>query len=345
MAGHRQHFIPRLIQRGFNSRPGGDGEAWAWTFRADGKVYETTVTNIGVESDFYTRPGDTAVDDKITDAEREFGKLTNMLRQGTADLRDPAIPRMLVHFEIRTRSLRKSLVDVSERLVNQLLDAFCDETHLTRMITRHLQSHPEILVESFAKQSGGRETPPQLLAIVQEKMPDLIPVAAAFLLPQIKQQTTLLRPMLAKQLMDFAKTGHMRALAESIHPEPRVARFSTLTYEVVPAPEGTLVLGDSCIILFTDRSPLGRPISDKDDPVQAVVLPLTPRLMLVGRATPRQIGEREAREAAIACSLEYFIAAENTQENRLAIGNIGRAAAPLGEADLEQIMASVLNPG
>src|SRR5689334_4421150 len=126
MAGKRQHYLPQFLQRGFTSTPGGRK---TWLYRKDVAPREVGLRDIGVEENFYNVGSDSSVDVAITDIERdEFVALIEQARTGMAgdvELTNLA-PRLITHLEVRSRHLRMTFGESSNRLLKQLLECLQD---------------------------------------------------------------------------------------------------------------------------------------------------------------------------------------------------------------------------
>ena len=67
MAGKRQHFIPRFLQRGFSTEK--EGKFFSCLCKKEFIKENIVIENIGLENNFYTLDGDLSIDDKITEKE------------------------------------------------------------------------------------------------------------------------------------------------------------------------------------------------------------------------------------------------------------------------------------
>lgn len=81
---------------------------------------------------------------------------------------------------------------------------------------------------------------------------------------------------------------------------------------------------------------------DKEDTLNAVCLPLDTGRALIGTRDGVATLPTGLREAVARCSLEYFIAAENSDANQLLADHIGMAADLLPRSELEGIVAELM---
>lgn len=342
MAGKRQHFIPQFLQQGFASHTIG-GATFTWVYRKGSPPFNSNIINVGVEGLFYTEGDDTQADELITDAEGRFSKLVQTLRTGTRpDVQDPQIARLIAHLEVRTRHLRQSFLRTADFLVSRLLDFMADEQAFSIYLERQFLRDPSMLRESMSKELTKRALPPALLQPFTQLSIALIPAFMARLRAMLPKLADALRSTLPTALKTGAKAGHLRALKETIAPEPRVQRYVNLDYSVVESTSGPLILGDSAVLFRVEGSRPYKTFLDKNDVLSAVVLPLSSQRMLVGSSQRAGTPPSDLRQATARCSLEYFIAAERCEANNLLKDTIGEDAAPLTRAQLEEIVTELM---
>ena len=83
MAGKRQHYLPRLLQRGFLAETSDEAER-TWLHRRDTTARLVGISDIGVSPWFYSRKstdGSPTLDDAITEYERDLGRQVRKLRE------------------------------------------------------------------------------------------------------------------------------------------------------------------------------------------------------------------------------------------------------------------------
>lgn len=338
MSGKRQHFIPRFLAEGFASHAN-RGEVFTWLYRKDAQPINPNITNVGVEGSFYTDGNDTEADDLITAAEGPFSNLVKELRTNSSmRVADPQIPELLAHLEVRTRHLRQSFLQASDYLVSRLLDFMSDEDYYADYLERTFRSDPSMLREAL-EENGLPET---MLEMILEDDSPLLPALIEQLKPTLPQLAAYLRSVLPKTLRAAAKSGHIKALKKGVSPEVKIQRYKDLTYEVVDVQEGGLILGDSALLFHVEGSKPYKAFVDKDDGLNAVILPLTSTRLLVGAREGFCVSGHNWPKAIARCSLEYFIANEKSDTNRLLQGRIAEDAAPLTRVELEEIFADIV---
>ena len=136
-------------------------------------------------------------------------------------------------------------------------------------------------------------------------------------------------------------TRSRESLGEDISPEVKVAKYEMLTYEVRESTQ-PLVLGDSGVFFDIAADRKHTTFTFPDDTLLAADLPLTPNLVLVGRNAAVQPGVRNLPQTAAMCSLEYFVASQNTAPITELQSLIGQKAVVIQPATLEQLLSEVI---
>lgn len=336
MAGKRQHYIPRFLQEGFASHTEGSA-VYTWVYRKGITPFNANIANVGVEGEFYTEGADTEVDDLITDAEGTWASLIRAMRSGKqADLADPQIPVLIAHLEVRTRHVRQNFDRAGNYLVSQFLNFMSDEAKFEAWLERQYRRNPSLLRAPIAKalKEAGRPASylPLLLRQAERSFRE-------YLRPILPALITQLRARLPQALRESAKSGHLRALRKAVSPEAGVRRYKKLVFSSVESPGASLILGDAPVLFRVQGSRSYKAFLDKGAPFDAVILPIAPERAIIGARESVTMLPRDLREAGARCSLEYFIAAENSGENVNLQKQIGEDAAIVSTTELEEIVA------
>ncbi|MFB0552700.1 MAG: DUF4238 domain-containing protein [Phycisphaerae bacterium] len=343
MSGKRQHFVPRFLQEGFASHAN-RGELFTWLYRKKTRPINTNIVNVGIEGFFYTNGNDTKADDLITTAEEIYSNLVKELRTSSPmRVSDPRIPELIAHLEVRTRHLRQNFSRTGNYILSRFLDFMCDEDFFAGYLERALRNDPSILRKAIADELEKRDLPKAILETMMEVSSPLLPALIEQMMPTLRQGAEYLRCVLPTKLSGAAKSGHISALKKDKSPKVRLLRYKDLTYEVVDVQESSLILGDSAVLFHVEGPKPFKTFIDKDDGLNAVILPLTSRRLLVGAREGFSVSGHIWPEAIARCSLEYFIANENSYANLLLQGLIGEDADLLTRAELEDIISEIMN--
>ena len=329
MPGRRQHFIPQFLQSGF-SVPGKKDQSQVWVFHRSHGRYKTNITNVGVQGKFYTDDESHDADAAITRVEADYAELVADLRSGSrSSLRDPLIPQMLTHFEIRTRQFRENLSHLGERGILGLLDCLQGEAGTERLVT-YMRANPSLLDVEVRK----RNLPPEFAHVLEARLPGEIRRTQ----DERDKEISMLRPLVASEIRRVAKTAHIKALRESTSPPKRSERLSSLTYDVVFVEDERLILGDAAVLFRMDGPKQYRNVVQGSDRLLNVYLPLAPSTILIGTDEDDVVLPGNLNGEVARCSLEYFIASEDSEENRRLRREIGQSADFISRERITQLI-------
>jgi len=311
MAGKRQHYIPRFLQRGFLGE-GEEGAERTWLHRRSTNARLVGIRDVGVGEHFYSklsRDGALTLDDLLTTLEHEFDQEHKRLRQipeGPVD--DPWGPaRLIVHLTLRTAHIRS----VFERASSQVAD------HMGI-----LAGDPEAMREQLQiDEDGPTDFSRQVTAELRRITPAVADVPEPLLQRMLAYQTretfedffkatspaiTEAMGILNGSLAAVVQDAHNNALAtvdQSLW-EEELAGFSWQVQTV----EGA-ILAD-CVALAFDGSGSVAPLPLMErGTIEVVVLPLAHDRLLVGcKGTKPTISINETNRASALCSNSFFIA-------------------------------------
>jgi len=341
MSGKRQHFIPQFLQRGFASHIVGD-EVFTWVYRKGAHPFNTNIKNIGVERAFYTLENDTVADDLITGVEGPLSELVErLLISPGGPMRDPLVPSLIAHLEIRTRHFRQCYMQSAEYLMSQFIDFIADADSFAESFERTLRDDPSSIREMFSEELAAKGLPPSTTQIVMGLLPIYMPILKAKLRCEMPQLAAFLRQTLPRMVSEAAKSGQIKALKGGVSPAVRVHHYESLSYRLLDIPDKSLVLGDSAVVFRVDAPKPYKTFWEKNDRLQAVFLPLAPERLLVGTHSEFISGIRDLSQAIAGCSLEYFITHDNCEANDLLKDLIGRDAYLLSRSQMKEILSEV----
>ena len=339
MGGKRQHFIPRFLQEGFASRRTKD-ETFTWVFRRGSSPFETNIVNVGVESQFYTEEDDREVDDLITTAEDSFSILVRALRNGeTSSFSNPELPKLITHFETRTRHIRQNFLELGNFGVSSVLDKIKDEDFFTNWAIKKIRNNPEMIRSSLARELKDQQLSQESLDLLTKlSTQHLVPYLIHLNKSKFSKLADRLKPLLKEKLAQAAKSGHIKGLRQASAPEAKIQIFENLTYKVHVQSGDPLILGDSILFFHVDGPRPYKTFLEKEDKLKCVYIPLDSRHMLVG-VNKGVIPElNDIQEVAACCSLEYFIGTENSTQNQKLHEKIGIDAYLLTHEEMETMV-------
>ena len=334
MAGKNHHYVPRFVQNGFVSRGSGNKRK-TWVFRTDKAAFEPNLMGSNAENYFYGDAEDTFLDDLITAQESDyFVSLWQALcRQPAGPVLLDGIPELIAHFEARTKHMRELLAaPVGESL--KALDTLVQNTEpLAARLHQWLIDAPELFapkgVISPRAWVMGR-TRRQRDEVIRTVIPNF--------------QATIASLTRTLDLSALLKNAHNSALKKTLPTMALANHYRGLPFRVVDYNTDTgrpLVLGDSVQVFSIIGQPGYKPLLDKGNAINQVVIPLTAsRALIGGSSTP--ISVAELREAAGKCSRVQFISSQNSPENRELAACIGEWANMVSQAELDQLQDDML---
>lgn len=362
MAGKRHHFIPQFLQRGFashvNARANKADECNAWVYRKSGTAFNTNIKNIGLEGQFYSHDGDTVVDDTITDAEGPLATFVTEIRgkDDGAVVDSESAANLLMHISMRTRHLRKSLSDLGGSVMGRMFFALSDEKLLERKFLEYVRANPESVVDTVKEQldevlaRGGvpERDRVQMLELLLPSMLEAVGRA------DIRGAVGTMARTIANANEGFqsdptkievtAKNGHLRALRHSLAPPKKLKLLADLSYRIHKFAESGIILGDSGAIFALGSARGVVPFFDGMDPLGAALLPLDSETCLIGvsDAAEEFFSTSEViRKHISECSLEYFLANTESDENLALVERIGTNARLLTDEEIDGVMAEM----
>lgn len=352
MAGIRHHILPRFLLKGFASKVVGQ-EVFTWVYRKEGKVFEANIVNVGVEKHFYGKEGELNVDNEITDVERGFAILLDGLRRkdNAHKILDPQIAEFVGHLSSRTKHFRDSFIETSGALTSLLTGYLADEDNFRAWILEYYKRHPEVMKKALDDALGKMPLTRHQRLLLKQRMlmilrPELIVAQMDKDISQYAFMFSALGPMLLEKIPTVAKEGHIKALAKSLIPEPRVEEYRKLNWFVAKS-DRPLILGDiGCLFEVAGKKKFIS-LSGKEDDLKNIYLPLSTDTLVVGTATATmpQVDFSIINEGFAKFSREFFVCRESSSEMQKLLLVIGTEAEILSQEEIEELIREIILEG
>lgn len=324
----RQHCVPRLLQRGFLARDGGDGER-TWLHRRDMEPRPVGIRDIGVEDWFYSRrsvDGRPTLDDAIGEFERDLGPSVMALRDaepGTAI--DAGLAATTVaHLVTRTAHMRQILSNGMEDILDELETLLTDPARLGAMIglggpALTVSAHHAIRNSAADLERHGIPTAfsERLMLFMARELGDQLVRAASGALAPIF-------PILAADLAATVRNAHNKGLGNPLNGWTEALTVFDWTIEGAR----DLILPDAVALGHEGNGPLVPLLFISGADAQVVTMPLSPDRVLVGRRNDAVLDLARFNEEASAACQDFFIAARSFEREGLNDG-IGTGPAEL----------------
>ena len=319
-SGPNQHYIPRFLQRPFGIPPKRNR---IWYFERATKPEQRRIKRTGSEDHFYSHPtadGRTTLDDKITDVESQLSSVLHTIRSEIVgrpvDPHDAAA--LVAHLASRTAHIRDSLEHGLTRLLDQTTALFNDPDKLKGFVGLDRPAPSDRFREKFFADFINR---PEIAGL---NVPTHVLERIAFYFAKenisdfLANGQSLLRPVLRELFSgsnQLVRDAHTKALIRSLKSNPRETFLGTLDWTIDNAPAAGAILPD-CVVIALDKNGNAVPyMLIGEDDIRAVITPVSPRKLLVGRSAEYAIPEAfEYNEAAARSSYSFFLSSCNDAE-------------------------------
>lgn len=316
MAGKRQHYVPRFLQRGFLalSRKEGAGECTWWHFRGN-PPKSLSISHIGVSEYFYSRvgkDGERTLDDVITDRESSVQDALNYARNAQSGdrLASTQVARLATHLVMRTAFIRSVFEEAGEMITKGVIESFTHPQAMRDLVgvdaltpSAHVSIATAIVLDSFEKE--GRDCIPQLLerVIAYQVRESFYEIA-----PDWDRSLERIEAEVTKQTPIVVADSHRSTLADGDH-HAWEAALSALEWTKISL-DG-MVLPDCIAVAKTKRMDWAPLLLAGVGDIQACILPIDHHSILLGTSGEAiEIDACMVRGILITCSDEFFIAAE-----------------------------------
>ena len=339
MAGKRQHYIPRLLQRGFIANPRDKAEQ-TWLHRQGIGAKLVGIGDIGVADWFYSRKslnGQPTLDDAITEYESDLANRVQSLREAAVGTTVAAhhAAETVVHLVLRAAHLRNLMSSGVSRFIGEL---------------KALLNHPARL-GAFTGLTGPTLGAPASEAIrdaISKFVPAGIPAAFAERL-----MTSILREFSDQLLTGVATSPNVSAISDASDVAAQVREAHNAMLARPLADNGwvaefamfnwTMEGGEELIL--PDAVALSRAAGERFAPLlftsavnaELVVMPISVDRILVGRREDATFDLARFNADAAAASESFFIAARPMNDVDL-IARIGIGPAKALEQTVSQVI-------
>lgn len=340
MAGKRQHYVPRLLQRGFLDNPSDEAER-TWLHRHGAEARLVGIRDVGVEDWFYSRKsldGTPTLDDMITDLERDLGACIGALRAcppgSPIDAAEAA--RTVVHLVIRTAHLRQVMSAGMTSIADEIQSIFTDPARLGRMIGFAKPAFASVVLNAV-RDSAAELVPTGIPSAFSERLIGFeLRELGDRLIEQAVETLGPIFPQLFSGLVSRVRDAHNSILATTPESNGWVTALAALKWTVEAGVD--LILPDAVALAFEDGGQLMPLLFTTAANVRGVVMPISTDRILVGLvagSAPIDFSKFNT-QAAANCEC-FFIGAKPFDEDKLST-LIGSATA--GEIE-EAVLSAV----
>lgn len=336
MAGRKQHYIPRSVQRAFEARRTGL-KTQVYVYPKGRAPYLTSTEGAAAERDFYSTPqpnSKNTLDDLITDFESdELNQTLNELRSVEHGPVDPAMASLVIaHLTVRTAHLRGTFGSVFQSVFDQMASVV-DETESVRKLVGIDSPSDNRLKEAVRSELSavGLDALPQDDRNTIERMISFrLRERFDALFENTKDAVKGGLAQMMSQAPDTVANTHKRVLSESLVSSVRFQALLKLQWQVVAADtnDRRFMLPDCVAIGKTGAADDFLPLAMLgSEDIATVVMPLSPQRLLVGG--PHAMPQETLNCAFAGCSLNFFISSRQDGDMEKAALHIGAFAASM----------------
>lgn len=345
MAGKRQHYVPRFLQRGFLiGRKDATAEAErTWLHRLGAPARPVGIGDVGVEDWFYSRkglPGEVTLDHAITEFEKGFSRDVAILR-GSAPgtiIEPEHAARTVVHLVMRTAHLRRTISTGMVSMVEEVQALFSDPQRLAAMLGFDAPALANVVTEAIrdtALKLVPAGFPPAfserlLTFIIRERGDELAANVVAMFSASL--------PTLLTGLASMVRNSHNELVARPLDDHGWVRVLSGFTWSVEGASD--LILPDAVALSKTVNGSLEALLFTGGTDTELVLLPLAHDRMLVGRRDPAATVDFATFNAAAAAACQSFFISARLHDEDALTSTIGSGPA---KALIHAIAESIAN--
>ncbi|WP_089633160.1 DUF4238 domain-containing protein [Escherichia coli] len=337
MAGNRQHFIPRFLQRGFSNEK--NGKYFTNWYRKYCFKENMIVENIGLENKFYSHYGDSSVDKKITENETySYSRILNSLVDGTYNLDNRKdLAEFIYHMEIRTKNLRENMIDSWAYLGEQLKNRLLDKETLIDYFQRNPKTIKELLQNELNKLPIPASLHEQYNSMFFDNVQLWLPNAAekmlSTLVPKFEQE-------IISKIPEIVKKVQLDVLVSSEDKKSNI--YKNMHYKVLKTNQ-SLILGDSIVIFEVSGERKFKPFYESNDDLKCIYIPLDSYSLLYATPNPEDKPNVDGINKAIAqCSFDFFISKFHSDECQIFRSEIGKNAFIVTTEYIDEILSKII---
>jgi hypothetical protein len=338
MSGDRQHFLPRLLLRGFASRVRNE-TTYTWVFRTAAS-FETNIVNVGVSKEFYNLADNTALDDLITEMESRFGNCITELKSRTdeTEIHDPAIQDLIANLLFRTKHFRDNFYGTANYMINAVLTQLDRPEMVERILLNEIKTNPD---KFLGKIFEGRPLSKKQRKLLVSSIRNLVPSLVKTRFPEIALMVNMFRDHMRDKLPRIVKESHVKSLTNNPSPKAWVDFVGGLKWFLLIRGAGSFILGDVAVVSVTGSDRRLKSLPDLIDDVVQLALPISHTHLVVGVKDGRRMNTdvEYINMATASLSRDFFVSSKNSEREQIYASALGTHADLLTDKELQQIVA------
>jgi hypothetical protein len=336
-----EHYLPRLLLKGFRSRGVGD-EVKTWWFRQGKTPLEINIKNIAAEKDFHTSSTGVSADEAIRDLEDRFGPYIQFLRNETRQLSldDAIVPELCANLSVRTKAFRDEMIRSAKFGIYQTIARLREPERLKNFAAVILGDPNCQVLNALITNLRARFSPERAEAMVAELFNNFDFLSSPLAQLLINAQLEKLEISLETDFLNVAKDSHVAALSETPAPDTVIEALAHLRWHLVIRNRGSFILGDvGPVFKIEGRSEArGAPIGTYQ--YDAAFLPIADSHLIAGfESTEGNLNADDVNRLSASCSQHFFVSAFNTSKEQCYSEHLGATREFLDKNTLDLLLS------
>lgn len=347
MAGKRQHYVPRFLQRGFLDNSTLEAER-TWLHRRGAPARLVGIRDVGVGEYFYSKLGTggaRTLDDLITDLEGPLDQEIKALRTMPIDQTvDAAVAaRLTAHLAMRTAHMRSVFAQGAGDIVEAMAGLFGDAEALRGQLGVDAPKMDARLEKAMDEALSG--LPFEALGVPAPLMRRfgayLLRENFATFYDEHGPTITAVMGSLLTEIPERIREAHNRALQDP-GANQRETDMAAFVWRLQAAQEAIL---PDCVALVEETGGEFAPLLlGQRDEVERVILPITHDRLLIGERTPGGTLDVDAFKLACAASSESFFVARIALDDAGLAEQIGQRSGEIIRKQIGEALAEFRSP-
>lgn len=346
MAGKRQHYIPRFLQRGFLDASDSKADR-TWLYRRGTKPRLVGIRDVGVGEYFYSKlssDGIKTLDDLITESERDLDVDLIIIRSTPVGqpINAEIAARLVAHLAIRTNHVRSMFSQGAEKIVDEMAELVLDTVKMRGLLGIDVPTSIKKIATpmSDALDALHLEKYPLPTALTKRMLSFYVRELFDSFYQEVQIDLSQKIVGVVGVIPTITRDAHNKSLMEMNYSswEGRLSQFTWKTFSVSNA-----VLPD-CVVLVSEPDGAIVPlILSSSDKIESVFFPIAHNKILIGSYEENfDVDIESINFSAAKCSDSFFISHQDNDLTHLS-NLIGTRCANTINAVVKESMFDLAN--
>ncbi|RFP88036.1 DUF4238 domain-containing protein [Rhodobacteraceae bacterium 63075] len=297
-----QHHVPQFLLREFAVERKKD-EFQTIAYRKE-RSFPVSTRGIGAERFFYTKPRENSLETDLAKSETEYAQIHKHLLQldGIIDQEKDSAAKLIAHCCVRTNLMRKQTLIATGAIYDALQAVVTNPKVLHELVSKKVIGDDEFVQKTVEKFGANGQDLKWAAELIKDDPTVIKPWLTENLDPSVLQALRLL----GQTKEDEARRFHLKGLASSHSPEPRVEVHLKRTIEIVELGSSSVVLPDGIVFTLSRKASASISI-EREDNKHPLCLPLSPNRILLSYETKPKLNASKLLDYAAASAIDFFV--------------------------------------